>query len=261
MLRPVSVSSYLDTKRTVASAVGGKCLGDLVHKFFKTIPLVILVSVLWAVGTTLVTLALTGDVGINLGVVGGVLAQPIVIMIWLSFNTDILKLLLHSFQAFFLSLNVVAMLVCMAAAFQDWRAALCFVYTPMMVTAAFIDASPAYMRRQFTFSFFSSCCAGIAMIQGSIQFGVKDGPGFNRQASFHIADREFLWLNLSTSAAVNLLILAGRTFWTLWKHPGCLVVITSRIQSTKRDKELVDLEMETQKAMIWRNTCKVVPSS
>ena len=258
MLRPVYVSSYLDTKKTVASSIGGQWLGGVVHRFFKTMPLVIAVSAIWGVGTALVAGTLMGDVSMKVGVVGAALCQPIVILIWMSFNTEILRLLIHSFQAFFLCLNVVAMLVCIAATFDDWRILLCMAYMPMMITAAFIDASPAYMRRRFTLSFFVCCCAGIIMIQGCVQFGIKEGPGYRRDASFHIGDRKFVWLNLSMSAAGNLGVLAARTFWTLWMHPGCLVVITSRIQSTKKHKEMVDLEMETQKAM--RRT-SVVPEN
>ena len=230
----------------------------MLHRFFKTIPLVVAASVIWALGTAVVSAALMGYVRMEVGLVGATMCQPITLMIWLSFNTDILKLLIHSFQALYLCLNVVAMLVSIAAMFEDWRGLLCFAYLPMMVTTAFIDASPAYMRRRFTLVFFVCCCAGIIMIQGCVQFGVREGKGYDKKASFHLANREFVWSNLSTSAAANLLVLAARTFWTLWKHPGCLVVITSRIESTKNKKSMAVIERQRQQAM-RRNS--VVPEN
>ena len=91
MLRPVFFTTYIDSKQTVALVVGGKPLGDRVHKFFKCPPLHVVAALSWVCGLWLLLLSLLGRVGLHVGVVGGLLGYPTLLLIWLSFNTHILS--------------------------------------------------------------------------------------------------------------------------------------------------------------------------
>ena len=109
-----------------------------------------------------------------------------------------------------------------------------FMLLPSLGTATFVDASPAYMRRRFSFVFFGLNVTGIIILQLAIQYSeywMIGGAGFDPDVSIDVGGRTFYALNLSATAAANLCVLACRTYWTLWKHPGCLVVINSRVRS------------------------------
>ena len=136
---------------------------------------------------------------------------------------------------------------------------------PSLGTATFVDASPAYMRRRFSFVFFGLNVTGIIILQLAIQYSeywMIGGAGFDPDVSIDVGGRTFYALNLSATAAANLCVLACRTYWTLWKHPGCLVVINSRVRSVRRARTLASVEIHTQLALARQHSkFAVVPES